>query len=67
MAVQAPSRKVIAGGVAGAVCYVILRVLDEAFGFKAQAEDAVALLTIVTFVGQYLIPNKAPAAPEEVT
>lgn len=62
-----PQRKVVAGGVAGAVCYVILRVLDEGFGFKAQAEDAVALLTIVTFVAQYLIPNaKVQNASEEV-
>lgn len=60
-----PQRKVVAGGVSGAVCYLIIRVLSEGFGIQVTAEDAVALLTVVTFTIQWAIPNKVPSAPEE--
>lgn len=60
-----PQRKVVAGGVSGAVCYLIIRVLSEGFGIQVQAEDAVALLTVISFAIQYAIPNKAPSAPAE--
>lgn len=60
-----PQRKVVAGGVSGAICYIILRVLNEGFGVQVQAEDAVALMTVVTFVAQYIVPNKAPVVAQE--
>ena len=59
-----PQRKVVAGGITGAVTYLILRVLNEGFGLQVTAEDAVALLTVVTFVAQYVVPNKAQPASE---
>lgn len=62
-----PQRKVVAGGVSGALCYLILRVMHEAFGIQVLAEDAVALMTVLTFVTQYIVPNKALVAPEAST
>lgn len=60
-----PQRKVVAGGVSGAACYLILRVLNEGFGIQLQAEDAVALMTVISFAAGYITPNKAPKAPQE--
>jgi hypothetical protein len=54
-----PQRKVVAGGLAGALSVLALGVMRQA-GYPIEAETALALNTIFVFLVQYWVPNKAP-------
>lgn len=56
-------RKVIAGGISGAVATVLFAVL-EAFKVQVSPEVAIAVVTIVNFVLQWATPNK-PVVPTQ--
>lgn len=51
-----PQRKVVAGGVAGAVCVLLIKLLRQV-GIEFTADDALSLWVVVNFALQYLIPN----------
>lgn len=57
MPVQAPSRKVTVGLVAGAFMTIIAWASDAYAGVKIPAEVALAGATVITFILQYMIPN----------
>ena len=52
-----PQRKVLAGGIAGAVSSLTVWALQIFAGIDVPAEQAVAITTIITFIVQYSVPN----------
>lgn len=52
-----PSRKVAAGGLAGALTVVIISITRNAFSYDMNAEEASAVTTIAMFVVSYFVPN----------
>ena len=56
MAKTAPTPKVAAAGVSGAVALIIVWIVGM-FGVEVPAEVGAALATILAFVGGYLIPD----------
>lgn len=57
MPVQAPSRKVTVGLVAGAVMTIIAWASKAYAGVEIPAEVALAGATVITFILQYMVPN----------
>lgn len=57
MSALVPQRKVIAGGLSGAACVLLLKLLREAWGIEFTGDDALSLWVVVNFALQYLIPN----------
>lgn len=55
----APSRKVVVGGLAGALATILVWVSKTYGGVEMPAEIAVALSAVFTFILQYVVPNKA--------
>lgn len=55
-----PTRKVMAGGLGGAVVIVGAYILREAAGVTLPQEVTAALTTIVTFAFSYLARERAP-------
>lgn len=53
-----PDRKVLVGGVAGALTSIIVWSLSQK-GIVVPAEIAVAISTVVTFATQYFTPGEA--------
>lgn len=59
-----PNRKVAVGGIAGAVMIVLAWCSKTYAGVEIPAEVALSFSTILVFILQYAIPNKAdPEAP----
>lgn len=56
-----PQRKIVAGGIAGAVSSLAVWALQQFAGIEVPAEQAVAITTIITFVVQYFVPNAQEA------
>lgn len=58
-----PTRKVTAGGVAGAISAIIVWMLNAYFLIEKPipAEIAVAITTVLTFAVQYVVPDKQGA------
>jgi hypothetical protein len=54
----APQRKVVAGGLAGALSVITTWALNRA-GVDVDAQTALAFNTIFVFLVQYAVPNKA--------
>lgn len=57
-----PQRKIVAGGLAGAVSAIAVWTLEQVTGITVPAEIALAINTVFVFVVQYFIPNGAPDA-----
>lgn len=57
-----PQRKVLAGGLTGAITSLVVWIL-QANGIEVPAEQAVSILTIITFVVSYLVPNAPETKP----
>jgi putative flippase GtrA len=57
-----PTRKVVYGGLAGAVTTIIFTILNEAFGYEPSANLAASITTLITFAVSYFVPN--PESPE---
>lgn len=55
----APSRKVTAGGSAGALSILLITTL-HAFGVAIAPELAAAITTVVSFAGAWLVRERAP-------
>lgn len=53
-----PTRKVAAGGIAGAITTVIISICKDGFGYVMSPDLASAVTTIVGFVAAYLVPEK---------
>lgn len=62
-----PQRKVVAGGLAGAVCSIVLWLLNTAAGITVPGEIAVAIYTLIVFAVQYLVPNAKVSNDEAST
>lgn len=59
-----PNRKVAVGGIAGAIMIVVAWVSKAYAGVEIPAEVALSFSTIIVFILQYFVPNKAdPEAP----
>lgn len=56
-----PQRKVVAGGLAGSIVSLVVWIL-HLNGIEVPAEQAVSILTIITFIVAYAVPN-APETP----
>lgn len=54
MVSKRPARKIVGGGIAGAVTALILWLLSE-FGISVDADVASAITVIVTFIAGYLV------------
>lgn len=54
----APTRKVAAGSVGGAVGVILIFVLSQ-FGVEVPAEVAAAISTVLGFAMSYLVPERA--------
>jgi hypothetical protein len=55
-----PTPKAASAGIAGAVTYIIIRILTRGFHFEITAEDGAAITTIVAFIAAYLAPRSQP-------
>jgi hypothetical protein len=53
----APTAKVAVGTLAGAITLITIQVLGH-YGFKISAETGGAVTTVLTFVIQYLTPER---------
>lgn len=62
MPVQAPSRKVTVGLVAGSVMTILAWASKQYAGVEIPAEVALAGATVINFILQYVIPNAAEEA-----
>lgn len=58
-----PQRKVVAGGLAGAVSSIVVWLLQSLAQVDVPAEQAVAITAIVTFVVQYFVANAPETTP----
>lgn len=57
-----PSRKVVVGGLAGAFVTILVWI-SKAYGHvEVPAEVALGVLTVFTFVLQYIVPNKGESS-----
>lgn len=54
-----PHRKVVAGGLAGALSAIAIWTLQQLTGISIPAEIAVAINTLFVFGVQYYVPNQA--------
>lgn len=60
---SAPQRKVVAGGLAGAISVIIVWVLEQATGITVPADIALAINTVFVFGIQYFTANpETPSA-----
>ena len=59
----APARKVLAGGVAGAITTIIVWAVQAAHGPQITGEVSAAITTVLSFIVAYLVP---PAASDQV-
>ncbi len=55
----APTRKVAAGGIAGAVSIVLLYIVQQVFNITVPAEVASAITLILSFGFSYLVKEEA--------
>lgn len=53
----APTNKMVAVGVAGALTVVLVYALGE-FGYNIPVEVASAVTVLISFVSGYIVPNK---------
>ncbi len=58
-----PTRKVAAGGIAGAITTVIISVCKDAFAYEMSPDLAAAITTLVSFAVSWCIPNVTPQEP----
>jgi len=56
-----PQRKVVAGGVAGAVSTIAVWAVEQFGGITIPADIALATYTVVLFAIQYYVPNSTGA------
>ena len=54
---SSPQRKVVAGGIAGAISSIGVWALEQFGGVTIPAEIALATYTVVLFILQYAVPN----------
>lgn len=52
-----PQRKVVAGGVAGALSAIAVWACEQFGGIKIPADIALSVYTVLLFGIQYLLPN----------
>jgi putative flippase GtrA len=52
-----PTRKVAAGGIAGAITTVIISICKDAIGYEMSPDLAAAVTTLVSFAVSYFVPN----------
>ena len=57
-----PQRKVVAGGLAGAISIIAVWTLEQMTGIVVPAHIALAIDTVFVFGVQYFIPNGATSA-----
>jgi hypothetical protein len=57
-----PQRKIVAGGLAGAISVIAVWTLEQITGIIVPAEIALAINTVFVFGVQYFIPNGATSA-----
>lgn len=57
-----PQRKVWAGGIAGAVLVLTLKILKH-YGMEFSGEEVAQLLVLITFAVQWLVPAAASDQP----
>jgi len=60
---NAPTTKVAAGGVAGALTVLVVWILGL-FHVEVPPEAASALTVVISFVTSYLVRERAPVAPD---
>jgi hypothetical protein len=53
----APTAKVAVGALAGAVTLILVQVFGH-YGFKLSAEAGGAVTTVMTFIIQYMVPER---------
>lgn len=52
-----PQRKIVAGGLAGAISLIAVWVLEKATGITVPADIALAINTVFVFGVQYFVTN----------
>jgi putative flippase GtrA len=52
-----PSRKVTAGGLAGALSIIVVWIVNQSTGTNIPPQVASAITTILTFLASYMIPS----------
>jgi hypothetical protein len=57
-----PQRKIVAGGLAGAISMIAVWALEKITGITVPADIALAINTVFVFGVQYAIPNGATSA-----
>lgn len=53
-----PTRKVVAGGLAGALTTLIVAVIEGLGGIEVSPDVAAALTTVLSFIVAYAVPEK---------
>lgn len=60
----APTRKVMVGGITGALSIIVIWIIQESAKIDIPAEVSSAFTTLITFLVGYLVP---PASDDQVT
>jgi hypothetical protein len=58
MNTSTPHRKVVAGGLAGAISLIAVWALEKATGITVPAEIALSINTVFVFLVQYSVKNR---------
>lgn len=53
-----PTRKVAAGGLAGALTTIVMAVLSRGWGVELTGDEAAAIVTLLSFATAYMVPEK---------